>query len=224
MRSLLIVKARGSTEPQSGSRLLSPLAERLADQSPVAARIHELRYPATFVSFSTEHPARVDLGESPGIGVDNLVHLLNDEATAHPEQRVVLLGWSQGAQVICDTLVDPDHRKSGRHAPALNPTVQRSVIGAAFFGNPCFTTGEPFNAGTYTPGISGVDPRKPGTLNNYADRIRDYTTHNDVAAQAQPNATIDGHTAYFHNDLPDHAFQFLQGRIDTLTDRGATKH
>lgn len=219
MRSLLIVKARGSTEPQSGSRLLSPLAQRLADTSPVPARIHELHYPATFESFSTEHPARVDLGDSPGIGVNNLVRLLNTETLAHPDQGVVLLGWSQGAQVICDTLIDPKQRKSGRHAPVLIASAQQSVIGAASFGNPCFTAGEPFNAGTYTPGINGVDPRKPGTLNNYADRIRDYTTHNDVAAQAQPNATIDGHTAYFHNDLPDQALQFLRGRMSAFAER-----
>jgi hypothetical protein len=42
-----IISARGSTEPQSGSRLLRPIAQAVAARSPVPVAYTELAYPAT---------------------------------------------------------------------------------------------------------------------------------------------------------------------------------
>jgi hypothetical protein len=213
-RELLIVTVRGSTEPSSGSRLLTPIARRIvSDLRCDVARIRELDYPATFVSFTSTPPVAIELGDSPHIGVANLVDLLNGEAERRPHQCVVLLGWSQGALVIGDALVSRHDRHTGRRASTLTGRAVRSIVAVALFGNPAFTAGEPYNEGTFHPGVSGTQPRRRGSLTRYGDRIRDYCAQGDIAAQATPSASVDGHVAYFHNGLPDHAVEFVQSRL-----------
>lgn len=214
---LLIVSARGSTEPQSGSRLLMPLARSIIRQYPGDARYIELAYPASFKTFSTQGPLSLDLGHSPHIGVQNLIGLLREEAGRSRDQHFVLLGWSQGAQVITDALLNPEQRIAGQDAGLLGSDVTDRIVAIALFGNPAFTAGEPHNAGDFQPEVSGVHPREPGALEAYSDRLRDYCAANDIAAQAVPTATIDGHTAYFHNHLPAKAQQFVLDRIQELT-------
>lgn len=161
---VLIVTVRGSTEPASGSRLLTPMDHAISHRYAGEVQVHSLPYPATFESFTATYPARIDLEQSPTIGVHNLVSLLNNEAASRPERRTVLLGWSQGAQVITDALVHPAARYPGTDAPDLHPTAVDQIAAIALFGNPTFTAGEPHNAGEPAPGVSGVIPRQPGML------------------------------------------------------------
>jgi cutinase len=218
---VLIITARGSTEPASGSRLLTPIAQTIAQRYPGDVRILSLAYPATFTRFDPTFPARIDLGPSPAIGVRNLVAALHDQAATRPEQRIVLLGWSQGAQVITDTLAAPHHRRAGHDAPALNRTAARLVHALALFGNPTFTAGQPHNAGEYAPGVSGVTPHHAGALEKFTDRIRDYCTLTDIAAQNAPGSDVDGHAAYFHNGMPDQSADFV---LDQLSRTPSSSH
>lgn len=210
---VLIVTVRGSTEPVSGSRLLTPIADAISDRYPADVQIHSLAYPATFESFHATYPARIDLGQSPTIGVHNLVSLLNDEASSRPQRRIVLLGWSQGAQVITDALLHPAARYAGTEAPDLDPTAADQIAAIALFANPAFTAGEPYNAGEFTPGVSGVIPRRPGMLAAYTDKIRDYCARGDISAQNAPGSDVEGHVAYFHNGMPDQAAEFVLSRL-----------
>ncbi len=210
---VLIVTVRGSTEPASGSRLLTPVARAISRSYPGDVLIRNLPYPATFESFDAIYPARIDLGESPTIGVHNLVTLLNEQAESRPDQRVVLLGWSQGAQVIGDTLIAPTRRFAGRGAAPLDAHAQGSIAAIALFGNPTFTAGEPHNAGKFHPGVSGVQPRPPGALSAYTGRLRDYCAAGDIAAQNAPGSNVEGHVSYFHNDLPAQAATFALARL-----------
>ncbi|WP_166741829.1 cutinase family protein [Cumulibacter soli] len=216
---LLIVTVRGSTEPQSGSRLLIPIARTVMRQYPGSSRVRELTYPASFVSFSTEHPARLDLGISPHIGVRNLIAELNEESRHSPRQQYVLLGWSQGAQVITDALVPADQRIAGQQAGALDAPIGGRIRAIALFGNPAFTAGEPFNAGTFAPTIDGITPRRRGALAEYQSRLRDYCAAGDVAAQDAPGSTVDGHVSYFHNGMPADAARFILDRLMQPTGR-----
>lgn len=171
---VLIITVRGSTEPASGSRLLTPIARAVARHYRGEVEVHSLAYPATFESFDATYPARIDLGESPAIGVRNLVSVLNGRAIARPEQRIVLLGWSQGAQVITDVLVSPHLRCAGQDAPRLDHPASERIDAIALFGNPTFSEGQPYNAGEFASGISGVTPRIGDPLAAYAGRMRDY--------------------------------------------------
>lgn len=208
---ILIVTARGSTEPAEGSRLLTPLARDISRAYPGEARVESLRYPATFDYFDPTYPAKFELGDSPVQGTRSLVRLLNEWTDAVVDGRIVLLGWSQGAKVIVDALVE-DVAKGSRKT-ALTPRVSDSITAIALFGNPTFTAGEPFNVGEFRPAVSGVFPRRPGALDRYADRLRDYCAGDDLAAQAHPAATVKGHVAYFSNGMLASAYEFVAGRL-----------
>jgi cutinase len=196
-----IISARGSTEPQSGSRLLRPIARAVAHRSPIPVAYTELAYPATFRSFEAGYPARFDLGDSPRLGVTALLALLEDNAHTRPGQDIVLLGWSQGAQVIGDTLDRPEHRLAARDAPALSAATAARIAAIALYGNPRFTAGQPYNAGSFDPSLQGTNPRLPGALSQYGNRMRDYCAADDLACQVGPNSTLDGHTSYFINTM-----------------------
>jgi cutinase len=197
-----IVSARGSTEPQGGSRLLKPIGAAIAARLPVRVSYTELVYPATFEHFEAGYPARFDLGESPAEGVAALVGLLNRSCKECPERRYVLLGYSQGAQVVGDALVRPEERLAGRVAGEVSPEASERITAVVLFGNPRFTAGEPFNAGTFEPGVEGVSPRRKGALAAYADRLRDYCAAGDLASQSTPGANVQAHVAYFTNPMP----------------------
>jgi hypothetical protein len=206
-----IVSARGSTEPQGGSRLLRPLGELVAART--TAAYTELRYPATFLQFSGTYPASFDLGDSPQLGVHALLHLLEEGAVARPSQHVVLLGWSQGAQVVGDALDLPCQRLHGRDAAHLSRAAIDPIAAIALFGNPGFTCGEPHNAGTFQPRIGGTTPRPPGALAHLGDRLQDYCARGDIACQNAPGSTVDGHVSYFSNDMRSAAARFILERL-----------
>lgn len=83
-----VVTVRGTLEPQFGSLLLTPLGGRIAQESGRRTTVTELEYPASTAPDSAVR------------GVENLTALLNETAAACPDQRLVLLGYSQGARVI----------------------------------------------------------------------------------------------------------------------------
>lgn len=211
---VLVITVRGSTEPASGSLLLTPIADAISRRHTADVRIQNLSYPATFQSFDATYPARIDLGQSPAIGVHHLVSVLNREAANQPQQRFVLLGWSQGAQVITDTLVARSARFAGQDAPQLGPAAEELITAIALFGNPTFTYGESYNAGDFAAGVSGVIPRQLGALEAHAGKIRDYCARGDIAAQNAPDSNVEGHVAYFHNGMPEQSVEFVLNRLD----------
>jgi cutinase len=75
------------------------------------------------------------------------------------------------------------------------------------FGDPRFTEGEAFNAGTFEPGREGLYPRPAGALDRYADRLRNYCARDDITCQGR-EGTMDAHVAYFSNTMPAEAVAF----------------
>jgi cutinase len=205
-----IIGVRGSTEPQSGSRLLTPVGDALAAALPGRVSYTELDYPATIRHF--EPPANIDLGDSPSSGVTNLLALLNTSACQHPDRCFVLLGYSQGAQVVGDALVPPSLRICGRRAGELTQAASDRIVAIMLFGDPRFTKGEPFNAGTFDPDREGLYPRPAGALDPYADRLQNFCARDDVTCQGS-DGNLQAHVAYFSNDMPAEAATFAVQRI-----------
>jgi len=210
--AIRIIGVRGSTEPQRGSRLLEPIGSALAATHPDQVTYIELEYPATIRRFVP--PADIDLGDSPAIGVDNLVTVLNTSALRHPDRCFVLLGYSQGAQVVGDALVSPALRISGQEAGALTQRASDRIVAGILFGDPRFSMGEPFNAGTFDPQREGLYPRPIGALDRYAGRLRSYCAKDDVTCQGHAGS-LEAHMAYFHNTMPTEAVAFAIQRLWT---------
>lgn len=64
---------------------------------------------------------------------------------------------------------------------------------------------------------AGITPRPGGALAGYENRLRDYCAAGDVAAQASPGSTVDGHVAYFHNGMPTDATRFVLDQLAQTT-------
>jgi hypothetical protein len=191
-----IISARGTFEPQSGSWLQKPIGDKIAKALPGQTRYTELVYPAA-PNFDT----------SPEAGVTALVKLLNDESRACPDQRYVLIGYSQGAQVTGDSLVPPANRLVGKNAGEISATVPGRIAAVVFYGDPRFVAGEPYNAGTPEPGKSGDKPRTKGELAAYATRMKDYCAQGDFVCQGSTGNTL-AHLTYFVNGMNDQGAEF----------------
>lgn len=195
-----VVTVRGTLEPQSGSRLLTPLADRIAADSGRGAVVTELEYPASMVP------------DSPVRGVENLTELVNQAAADCPDQRLVLLGYSQGARVIGNTLRTPS---------ALTDVAATRIDAIALFGSPLFNGGDSFNRGDYDPALSGTAALPVGALGEFTDRVRSYCATGDRVCQGGDpaagfgNALSPGHFAYFVNDYRDQAAAFVHERLDS---------
>ncbi|MFD3745426.1 cutinase family protein [Nocardia sp. NPDC058633] len=194
-----VVTVRGTFEPQIGSLLLTPLGWRIAQESGRHTTVTELDYPAS------RDP------DSAVRGIENLTSLLNTTAAACPDQRLVLLGYSQGASVIGTTLRAPT---------ALTEQAAARIDAIALFGSPLFNGAEPYNRGSFDPALSGLRPLPAGALADYADRLRDYCHAGDRVCQGGDpaagfgNALTYGHVAYFVNDNRDDAAAFVREQLD----------
>lgn len=188
-------------EPQSGSRLLGPLGELIASRSPVPATYTELEYPAS-----------IEIEDSVSRGVTALIGLLNHAAAETPHRRHVLMGYSQGAWAIGEALLPRTERTLGRDADELTPQAVARISAVLFFGDPRFTAGEPFNAGTYEPGRQSNAPRRPGELKAWETRLKSYCAQGDIACQGDGGTYI-AHLAYLTNSMPAEGADFALQRL-----------
>lgn len=201
----LIVTARGTGEPQRG-QLLSPVSRAIAEARPDQA-----------VRTDLDYPADTDVNVGASLGVRTLVAMLNLQAQACPEQKFVLLGYSQGAMVVGDALAEPEDRFVGTKADKLRPEAAAAVSAIVFYGDPRFVGAEPFNDGSYDETRDGLLPRPPQALSAFADRIRDYCVSDDFICQAT-TADLDeaGHVEYFDNGMQQDGAAFAITRLAPL--------
>ena len=168
-----IVTARGTWEPQNAAFLLPSVANRI--RSGLAGRnvsVYDVVYPAQ-PSFNTSAP----------VGINDLINHVNQEASQCPNQRFVLLGYSQGGLVVADSLVSPAQRAYTRTGPTLSTAATSRIAAIGTYGSMRFTAGEPYNAGSPEAGKQSMLPRQRGALNAYADRIIEYCYQGDWVCQ-----------------------------------------
>lgn len=164
-----VITARGTWEPQDNSYLLSQVVTRVEDQLGDEMSTYDVQY-----------PAQPNFPSSSPVGVTDTVNRLNAQAADCPDQQFILLGYSQGALVVGDALVDPGLRAHGGDGVVSDDAASR-VAAIGMFGSMRFTDGESYNAGTHENG-SGREsqlPRTPGELADYEDIIIDYCYTND---------------------------------------------
>ncbi|MEU7905483.1 cutinase family protein [Actinoplanes sp. NPDC049118] len=160
-----IVGARGTTERPGLGVVLGPLAQQLTRGLAQSVRATAVDYPASF-----------NYQASVRQGVSALSAQLRRTAAACARTRFVLMGYSQGADVMGDALA------GGRAAqPTVPAALSDRVAAVLFFGDPTFTAGEPFNVTDGTR--SGILARGDGRLDAFADRTRSFCNRNDRFCQ-----------------------------------------
>lgn len=198
----LVITVRGTGEPTKG-QLLSPVARSISEARPGETEILDLEYPAD-----------TDVNEGGTVGARTLLDTLNVQTEACPEQRFVLLGYSQGALVIGDVLAAPADRLVGGTVGELRPEAAERVRAVVLYGDPRFVGGEPFNVGDSDPAVSGLLPRPAGALDAFADRLRDYCVARDFICQSSLDLDESGHVAYFENGMQQDGAAFAITRLD----------
>lgn len=222
-----IIGARGTGDRAGMGFILGPIVWRLTH-----------RLSGSVKSTPLDYPASADYLDSVAHGVRNLRAELADTATNCPQTRIVLLGYSQGADVVGDALSGPSagedtptgngplaevgHAAAGRPGRGLvrgAGTVDsraadgtRQVAAVVLIGDPTFTSGEPFNVGGGT--ANGIFPRGRGALDAVADRAVSYCNVDDMICQG-PAGNLAAHLDYVRVD--DAAADFV---VDRLTVSG----
>ena len=119
-----IIGARASTERPGLGVLLTPLAQQLTRDLPQTVRTTAVDYPATLNNYQA----------SVRQGVAALAGDLQATAGECADTRFVLMGYSQGANVVGDALAG-----RGRAAPAVPDGIAGRVAAIVLFGDPTFT-------------------------------------------------------------------------------------
>lgn len=197
----LVITVRGTGEPTKG-QLLSPVARGVSELLEERAQTVDVDY-----------PAGTDVKEGATVGVRVLIDTLNVQTENCPEQEFVLLGYSQGALIVGDALVDPESRLVGATVGALMANVAERIVAIVLYGNPRFVGGEAFNAGSFDPQLNGILPRPLGSLDAYADRIVDFCVKKDFVCQGSLDLDEKAHQTYYRNGMQQEGVVFATERI-----------
>lgn len=192
----LVVTARGTGEPNKG-QLLSPVARTIREAFPDQVKTLNLKYPAS-----------TDVNEGGTYATRLLLDTLNVQADACPAQRFVLLGYSQGALVIGDALSQPEGRLVGGTVGMLSEEAAAAIVAVVLYGNPRFSGAESYDFGTFDEAVGGILPRVPGSLEPFADRMRDFCVARDFICQSSLDLDEKGHVAYFKNGMQQEGAEF----------------
>lgn len=205
----LVITVRGTGEPTKG-QLLSPVARAISDARPGSVQTVDLDY-----------PANTDVKEGGTVGARTLIDTLNLQAESCEEQRFVVLGYSQGALIVGDALAAPESRLVGPTVGEVTAAAAERILAVVLYGNPRFVGGESYNAGSYRAQINGLLPRPLGSLQAYADRIRDYCVARDFVCQSSLDLDEQGHISYYDNGMQQDGAAFVITRLGPPLDEPA---
>ncbi|KAB8360876.1 hypothetical protein FH972_024610 [Carpinus fangiana] len=138
-----IIVARASGEP-AGFGILGPVKDNILRQIPNSDAI-AVPYPAKLGGDIT-YP------ESEQEGVGNLTKLVTQYGDACSSSKMVLLGYSQGAQVVGDTLIGIDYEKFPVwiKSAGVDQKYIDNIVAVVMMGDPANVHGEAINHGNST--------------------------------------------------------------------------
>ncbi|KAM0277188.1 hypothetical protein ACHAQH_005970 [Verticillium albo-atrum] len=204
-----LLVARGSNEDPGPGRL-GPLADHIAAAIPNSA-IESIVYPATFD----------DYGLSVADGAEALTAALDRYTDACPNGKVVLLGYSQGAQVTLDALCGREESTGAfefnQTTPIAKSIVDKSVVAVVLYGDPTHMANATWNKGNSTrDGLFGRDDST--VCEPYAPKVASWCDTGDVYCDRGNNSEI--HGGYFAL-YDDDALEFVVERWNATLEEDA---
>ncbi|KXN91205.1 Acetylxylan esterase 2 [Leucoagaricus sp. SymC.cos] len=164
-----IIAARASTEPP-GAGIIGALARQVQQQSSQTVSTVAVDYPATLT----------DYANSSAQGTAATMTLLNDQTNACPDQKIVLVGYSQATHVIGDAVAGGGGVAGlGPATAPVSADVANRVNAIVQMGDPRHVAGQPFDKGTSQR--NGLFPRAANQRYSSAlqPRIQSYCDFND---------------------------------------------
>jgi acetylxylan esterase len=165
-----IITARASTEA-AGEGITGNLVTQIINTSTQNISRASVSYPATLNNYNS----------SSLQGINALKSQLTTEVTNCPNEKIVLLGYSQGAHVVLDVLGGGQGGSLGTATPPIASNISSHVTAVATFGDPRHVTNQAFDVGTSTR--NGRFPRsatQDQVLSGFASRIQAWCDANDT--------------------------------------------
>jgi cutinase len=144
-----IITARASTEAP-GEGMTSSLVTQIVNSSKQTVSREAVVYPATLANYPG----------SESQGVTNAEQELVTAVRNCPNQKEVLLGYSQGAEVSMDVIAG--NSEVGGNVAPVSTSVSSHVAAIANFGDPGHVVNQPWDLGTAT--LNGLFPRSSSQL------------------------------------------------------------
>jgi len=196
-----IITARASTEA-AGEGITGALVTQVVNASRQTVSRASVSYPATLNNYANSQRQGVNAAKT------QLTNLVN----ACPNTKVVLLGYSQGANVVGDVLGGGGGGSLGAANPPVADNIASHVVAEVTFGDPRHVVNGPnFNLGTAD--ANGRFPRSGAQvqkLNTFAGRIQAYCDNTDTFCDSGNNTNV--HLTYL-NRYQNQAANFILGRI-----------
>ncbi|KAL9106303.1 MAG: hypothetical protein Q9227_008638 [Pyrenula ochraceoflavens] len=153
----------------------------------------------------------VSYGDSVQAGVKAVTSQVTSFAQQCPDAQIVLVGYSQGAQIIDDAMCgggDTNQGITDTSAP-ISSTVGAQVKAMIWMGDPRHTPGASYNVGTST--AAGFDPRPSGqTCTAYASEIQSYCDAADPYCSNGSDASV--HQGY-GTEYGSQALSFVNSKL-----------
>jgi hypothetical protein len=147
-----VIVARASNEAQ-GQGITGNLASQVQNASAQTVSTEAVVYPATLTNYAS----------SESQGVQNAEQELSTAVSNCPNQKQVLMGYSQGANVVLDVVTgNAEVRPSTVIGPARSTTLGH-VVAIVGFGDPGNIVGQAWDVGTDTT-RNGIFPRSSTQL------------------------------------------------------------
>ncbi|MFI7588179.1 cutinase family protein [Spongisporangium articulatum] len=194
---VLIIAARGTGEPGNVGAGLSGLVSAI--QNGTSKKV---------AAYGVPYPASTDFDTSVPDGVSRLTKRATKAVADCPRQRLVLIGYSQGAWVVGDALDSPNLNAAGRRVAAV-----------VLYGDPRFNAAESYDRGSFRAGVDGLYPRATGALGRYASRVRSYCDTGDWVCQN--GADGNAHNLYGRNKTSA-ASTFVLAQLRSSAGTGGT--
>jgi acetylxylan esterase len=142
-----IITARASTE-SPGEGITGSLVTQIVNSSRQTVSREAVSYPATLTNYTSSESA----------GVANAEQELTTAVRNCPSQKQVLLGYSQGAEVVMDVIAG--NAETGGTVGPVSTSVSSHIAAIANFGDPGHVTGQSWDLGTAA--LNGLFPRSSG--------------------------------------------------------------
>ena len=194
-----LIVARASTEAP-GEGITQSLATQIVNSSTQTVSQEAVVYPATLTNYTS----------SESQGVTNAEQELTTAVGNCPNQKEVLLGYSQGAEVSMDVIAG--NSEVGSVTP-VSTAISSHVVAIANFGDPGHVTGQSWDLGTATR--NGLFPRSSAQLRlltafGGSSKIAAWCDANDPYCASGANLEV--HLTYL-NRYQNAAASFVLGKI-----------
>lgn len=144
-----IITARASTEAP-GEGITGSLVTQIVNSSKQTVSREAVVYPATLTNYTS----------SESQGVTNAKQELTTAVQNCPDQKQVLLGYSQGAEVSLDVIAG--NPEVGGTVQPVSTSISSHVVAIANFGDPGHVVGQSWDLGSATR--NGLFPRGSAPL------------------------------------------------------------